>query len=368
MLRGISRYSHVHGPWSIYRVPFSTVTPRPRRESELTLLRKWGADGIITRDRKNIAELEKVGIPLIAVDDGNIAAGVPNVISNSEAIGELAAKYYVNKGYKSFAFCGYSNMSWSNQRRDSFRRAVENSGYRVNVYQQPEDEERRLWENELSEISEWLKTLRRPTAILTCSDDRSQQVVEATKMTGIHVPEEISILGVDNDELLCELSDPQLSSIEIDTEHAGYEAAKLLDRMMKGKDYANVSIVANPSIVVTRHSTDILAIDDREVVRAVRFIRENASSMIQVPDVVDVTSVSRRTLEQKFRRVLGRSILDEIRRVHVERLAEMLVKSTMSVKQLAISLGYPSVDNIGRYFRRHMGMNPGEYRKKYGRQ
>jgi LacI family transcriptional regulator len=204
---------------------------------------------------------------------------------------------------------------------------------------------------------------------MTCTDDRSRDVIEACKIAGLHVPEELAIIGVDNDELLCELSSPPLSSIALNTQRSGYEAAELLDKMMsrrKRKPPAR-TIVVHPTHIVTRQSTEILAMEDRDVAAAVRFIRRRAKEMIQVSDVTEAVAVSRRTLEQRFRRELHRSVLAEIKRTRVEQVARMLVETNLSVAQIAFALGHAGVENIARYFRSEKGMSPLAYRKRYGR-
>jgi LacI family transcriptional regulator len=202
---------------------------------------------------------------------------------------------------------------------------------------------------------------------MACNDDRARQVMEACKIAGLHVPEEVAIIGVDNDDLVCNLSHPPLSSIALNFERSGYEAAELLDKLMTGEKMADQRIVVRPTHIVTRQSTDILAIEDREVAKAVRFIRQHSKEPIQVSDVVDAVLVSRRSLYHQFRRVLGRSPNEEIRRTRVEQIVRMLVETNLPVSKIAFALGYSSVAHIARYFRQEKGMNLQSYRKLYGR-
>ena len=183
----------------------------------------------------------------------------------------------------------------------------------------------------------------------------------------MYVPDEIAIVGVDNDELICDMADPQLSSIPLNAERAGYEVAELLDRLMSGEKMAGQRIIDYPTHVITRQSTDILAIEDSNVTEAVRFIRQHSKELIQVTDVVAASTLSRRVLEQRFRDIIGRSVLSEIRRVRVEIITQMLMDTTLSVSQIALALGYSGVSHVARYFQREKGMNPLVYRKKYGR-
>jgi LacI family transcriptional regulator len=215
-------------------------------------------------------------------------------------------------------------------------------------------------------MAEWLKTLPKPLGLMTCTDERSQHVIEACKTAEFRVPEDIAIIGVDNDELVCDLSDPPLSSVFQNSEKAGYEAAELLDELMAGKKPAKKEVIVDAPYIVNRQSTDILAIEDREVVEAIRYIREHSKDNIGVGQVIKATALSRRALERRFNKILGRSIYNEIRRTRVEQAVRMLLETKMSISQIASALGYPSVDHIARYFKREKGMSLVAYRKKFG--
>lgn len=223
-----------------------------------------------------------------------------------------------------------------------------------------------FWEKEQLVLADWLKSLPKPLGLMTCSDDRARSVIEASKITGLNVPEDVAIIGVDNDELVCSLANPPLSSVAMNVERAGYEIAEVLDKLMAGEKMAGQRIIVHPTHIVTRQSTDILATEDREVASAVHFIHQNGNQIIQVADVIDATTLSRRALEQRFRKILGRSILEEIRRVRVERVSRMLMETNLSVSQIAKAIGYSNSENITRYFRREKGISPLTYRKKYG--
>lgn len=366
LLRGVARYSRLHSPWGLYRIPEFYLFPRIQKsKKELSLLKKWDATGVITRDYEDSRELTEMGIPTVLVRDDDVDYHVPKVVSDFESTGKMAAEHLLERGFQHFAFCGYGDMYWSTARLDSFRRRIATAGFEIHVYERPWKKVARLWGTEPNEIGNWLKSLPKPVGMMTCSDDRSLHVVEACKIAKLHVPEEVAVVGVDNDEILCDLSNPPLSSVALNIEKAGYEAAELLDRMMAGEDVGQPLIFVRPTHVVTRQSTDILAINDTEVAGAVRFIRQHAKELIQVRDVVEVTSVSRRSLEQRFRQVLHRSVLDEIRRVHVEQVARMLVETNLSISQIAMALGYSGIHNIARYFKRQKNMSPVAYRKLY---
>jgi LacI family transcriptional regulator len=199
------------------------------------------------------------------------------------------------------------------------------------------------------------------------NDDRSQDILAACKIGGINVPSEVAILGVDNDELICGLSYPQLSSIALSTQRAGYDAAQVLGKLMDGQKVAEneKEVLVSPLHVVTRQSTDIMAIEDKQVAMAVHFIRNHSNEVIQVGNVAEAAGLSRRTLEQRFRKILGHSVLEEIKYARVNQMTKMLIETNLSISQIAWSLGFPYTNNISRYFKQQKGITPSEYRRKY---
>ena len=193
-----------------------------------------------------------------------------------------------------------------------------------------------------------------------------QQNLKAPKLANLKVPDEVAVVGVDNDDLVCELYHPTISSIALNAERAGYEAAGLLDRMMTGEKMANQKIMVQPTYVVARQSTDILAIEDPDVISAMRFIRQHAKEPIQVSDVVKAIATSRQGLYQKFQKNLGSSINQEIRQVRIKIITRMLVETNLPVSRIAMALGFTSIDHIARYFKKEKGMGLLAYRRKYG--
>jgi len=236
----------------------------------------------------------------------------------------------------------------------------------VNLYRQPKARAKRAWKSEQNLIGEWLKALPKPVALMCCNDDRALQVIEACKLAELYVPDQVAVLGVDNDVLICDLADPPISSIALNTEVAGHDAARLLDQLMSGEEMAGQEVRVRPTHIVTRMSTDMLAVTDREVAAAVRFIRRNPSRMMQVNDVVDATNVSRRVLEKRFKAILRRSVYQEIRRVRVNYIVGLLVGTDMSITEIAVKSGFDGVEHISRYFRKETGTSLREYRKRRG--
>jgi LacI family transcriptional regulator len=201
---------------------------------------------------------------------------------------------------------------------------------------------------------------------MACNDDRALDICDACRTSGLHVPYEVAILGVDNDDLACELANPPLSSIAVNNERAGYEAAELLDQLMSGKNDVEKQITAIPTHIVTRQTTDIFAVADKEVVNALRFVQQHSTEDIHVDDVVEAVPLSRRVLESRFRKTVGRSILSEIRRARVEQVVQMLVETNLPISEIANRLSYSGIEHIARYFRREKGMSLIEYRRRFG--
>jgi len=359
LLHGIAKYSRLHGHWRVYRRPVAL-------DSSLPDWRDMRIDGAIARDVQVAQILAGSGFPVIfAQHSREMYEDFPAVITDSCSIGQMGAEHFLDRGFRNLGYCGFDDYVWSRGRCQFFQERVRRDGLGVNVYGQPKSRVKRLWKNEQRLLADWLKSLPKPVAIMCCNDDRALQVVEACKLAGFHVPDDVAVLGVDNDVLVCDLSDPPISSMALSTEAAGYEAAELLDRLMNGERMAGQKIVVFPTHIATRVSTDITAVADPEVAAAVRFIREHDNSAIQVKDVVGATAVSRRVLESRFRCALRRSICQEIRRMRVNHIIQLLVGSDMTIKEIALRSGFESDWHIARYFRKVVGVSLREYRSRF---
>lgn len=360
LLYGIAKYSRLHGPWSFYREPggLNRVSPK---------LNDWEPNGIIMRDSAKIKSLMSLGLPtILALHKQNPSPPYPRIITDSKAIGIMGAEHFLDRGFRNFAFCGFDNMKWSQIRCENFQKRVRQAGLTAHIYKQPKSPAQRSWRNEQKILSEWLSSLPKPLALMACNDDRAQHAIEACRLADLSVPDDVSILGVDNDELICELADVPLSSVALSTKMAGYMSSELLDKLIKGEEKMNSQeIPVRPTHIVTRQSTDILAIDDPNVSTAVRFIRENAKKALQVEDVANAAAISRRVLEKRFRKLLNRSVFNEIRRVRTKHCIKLLLETNMSISEIADTLNFRGVAHISRYFRKEAGMSLTDYRKKY---
>jgi LacI family transcriptional regulator len=360
LLRGIVKYSKLKGGWSFYNEPRGQGQSLPRFSS-------WEVDGAIVRlseSEKAYRFLEK-GIPIIVAREEKEIGGVPNIVGDNVAVGKMAGEYLLEKGFKHFGYCGL-NCSWSEARLRSFAETIEKAGCKISAYESPRSQ-RCSWPNELQRISNWLKRLPKPLAIMACNDDRGRHVIEACKIANVKIPYEVVVLGVDNDELFCELSDPPLSSIARDTEAAGFQAAAVLDTLMSGQKTECNRIIVHPTHVVARLSSDILAIEDPQVAKALSFIQGHSRQHTQVEAVARAVAMSRRNLHRRFVKTLGRTIHDQIRRARVDRVVQMLLQTDRTVSQIAYELGFSSDKHIAREFKAVKGLTPLAFRRMHTR-
>jgi len=331
----------------------------------------WQVDGVIAHIpyTRNGHQLVPEGLP--AVVSPYAKEEFPNfcnLVTDNHQIGKMAAEYFLDRRFRFFAYCGFRGMSWSLERGKSFVNRITKAGFKVYTYErnQPQLRSRSVKSNEHLILADWLKSLPKPLALMACNDDRAQDITEACKLAGLAIPHDVVVLGVDNDDLVCELTNPPLSSIAVNNERAGYEVAEMLEKLMAGKKPTKKRIIAQPTHVVTRQSTDIFAIEDAEVANAARFIHEHSKEPIHVDQVVNAVALSRRVLEYRFRKTMGRSVLSEIRRVRVEQVARLLTETNLSVVQIAETLRFAGIEHIARYFSKEKGMTLLQYRKRYG--
>ncbi len=359
LLLGIAPYSRLPGPWRFSWRPGSLDSPQPKWKN-------MHIHGAISRDIGNVRTNLPQNIPVVFVQHNlEDYRPYPAIVTDSEGISKLAVEHFFDRGFKNLAFCGLDEHVWSRKRGEYFHKLSQEAGFEPWIYERPASKAKRLWKNEQLLVAEWLKSLPKPVGLMCCNDDRALQVIEACLIAGLYVPDDVAVLGVDDDMLFCELSDPPISSISLNTEVAGYNAAKMLDSLMAGQEMKGQIIHVVGTHVVTRQSTDVLAIQDADIVAALRFMRQNVDSNVQVEDVVRATMVSRRVLEKKFRSVLRRSLYREMRRIRVKHIVELLLSTDMSISEIALKAGFDGVEHVARYFRKEMGMSLRAYRRRY---
>ena len=362
LLSGFARYSQIHRPLVFVTPPPFYLRASVERRQFFSWIDRLTIDGVVLQGRFLSRRIRGLGVPIIALDVETQPEGIPCILSDNEQIGRLGAEHLMDCAMLHYAFCGYNHLSWSEARCDSFCRTIEQRGHRVSLYCPTERKALQSWTREYSLITEWLDSLPKPLGLMACNDDRGQHILEACKLAGYAIPEEIAVLGADNDQLRCMMTTPRLSSISMNLEKAGYQAAALMTQLIEGKPPRD--IIVEPRRVVRRESTDIIATDDPDVSSALRFIREHAGEMIQVNDVVSALCVSRRSLYAKFKARLGRSVHDEIVRVRLGRLLTLLSDTNLPISRIAEIMGFPGPDKLYCFFRRETGKTPSQYRKE----
>jgi LacI family transcriptional regulator, galactose operon repressor len=363
LLRGIANYANHCGPWSFYWEAGGLENLWP-------LLRTSEADGIILRDAENAEQAMSFGIPAVFI--GHQQTEIPgrvNVVTDSESIGRMGADHLIACGFKHFAFCGYAKTAyektpWSEARRNSFSKHIRAAGYEEPARYELGNSDR-AWSDERPSMARWLETLPKPLGLMACNDDCGGQVMEACKVAGLTVPDAVGVIGVDNDEVVCNLTGPPMSSVAINFERAGHEAAQALHSMMQGMQYFSQRITAAPTYVLARRSTDFVAAEEPHVARALRFIREHAADSVSVDQIAQSSGFSRRALEKRFRIQLGRSILEEVKRVRTDEIARMLLETDLPVSEIATLLGFADIQHVARYFRASKRLSPIAYRKAF---
>jgi len=358
LLQGIVHYARENHPWSFH------VMEQGRAQDPPAWLAGWDGDGIIARiETARIAQaVRRTKLPVVDLSAARLVPALPWVETDDIAIARLGFAHLRERGFKHFAYCGDARFNWSRWREVEFGRLARAAGHEPQVYS-PNGARAGLAVEQRA-LGEWLKQLPKPVGIMACYDIRGQQVLNACRRAGLAVPDDVAVLGVDNDELLCELAAPPLSSVMPNTHRTGYEAAQLLDRLMAGEKVAPRAHLIGPTGVAARQSTDVLAIDDREIVRAVQFIREHASTGINVGDVLAAVHLSRRVLEQRFRRLLGRTPHEEILQARLGRVRQLLAETDLPLYLIAGRTGFEHVEYLSVTFKRELGLTPRQFRER----
>ncbi len=362
VLRGIKQYAETKRHW--------IFTPIDLELTELELLRAVHPAGLITfAVNDSLAEtLLQLHRPMINVSANLPHLPIPRVGVDNVQIGRLAATYLVNQGFRHFAFVGHPNYPFSIQREAGFQEKIESMGHTMARYHEhgslPFDPRGRLWALDKA-LGRWVLALPKPVAVFACNDIWGLQLSEACRQANLRVPEDVAMVGVDNDDLLCELARPSLSSVAVPSERVGYEAAALLDRLLARAKPPKQPLLLPPLGIVVRRSSDVLALGDADVASAVRFIREHGHLPIRVEDVLREVSVSRRSLERRFRQILNRGLWQEIRRVHLERAQSLLADTELAMPEVAERAGFSDAKHLSVVFRQETGLTPTAYRRQY---
>lgn len=365
LLRGILEYSKGRDPWVVCRMPpsYKQTYGIP---GVLKWAKKWEADAIIAQfdDDDEVELFRQNGIVALAQDFKSRFSVIPNITSRYELTGQMAADFFLQKGFRNFAFYGYKDVVWSEERCMGFRDRVTEKGFGNSFFEYQKQPLENLWYYESEPLADWIKSLPHPVALMACDDTQGNRIMEVCRVLGIHIPEEISVLGVDNDEIICSLSEPPLSSVSLNIAKGGYEAARLIDKLMQDKESAYEDVIIQPVTIVNRLSTDIYATDNPAILAALRYIHQNLANKINVEDIVKQVPLSRRLLEVRFRQVTGQSIYQYVSDLRMERFSQLLLAGNEPIADLAMQVGLSDFKNLSRQFKSWKGCTPIEFRKQ----
>jgi LacI family transcriptional regulator len=365
ILRGVSQYIFEHEPWDVYIEQRSLQDPLP------PWLGHWGGDGIISRAStpSSARQVLRTGIPTVDLNDQVKNLGLPQIHSDHAAIARMAADHLMDRGFRHFAFFGFPVFEWSVRRGDAFAECVCASGhafYENTVTQRASWGHQQVsWQEEIIKVARWVKRLPKPLGMFAGNDTRGKQLLDACRLAKVAVPEEVAVIGVDNEELACELALPPLSSVIPDAFRVGYEGAAMLALLMKGCPAPQPLRYIPPLGVATRQSTDVTAIQDPRVASAMSFIREHACEGIGVEDVLDHVLVSRSVLQHLFRQVLDKTILNAITDARLQRVKQLLVETKMPLTAIAQRTGFSYDSYLSILFKQKTGRTPSSYRRDF---
>jgi LacI family transcriptional regulator len=371
LLTGIAAYARAFGPWMFLHEERTLGTLTALGASLPTAVARWRPHGIIARieDKALIRGIRQLKVPTIDLLHEEGVRGIPSVVPDQQAISRLAVEHLLECRLKHFAYCGFPGVAFSEVRCRHFVQQLAAYGHRVDVFCfRRSRRARRLTDVERNalrhagELAAWLQRLPKPVGLMACSDKRAYQVLSVCRDYGILVPDEVAVIGVDNDVLQCELCDPPLSSVDNSGQAVGYEAAALLDRMMRRRGAVPPMTLVEPAGVVARRSTDVLAVADREVVEVVRHVRQDACEGLTPAMLARRTALSRSTLERWFAKHLGRSVNEEICRVKLARVKELLAGTDLALADIARLSGFAYSETMQRVFKNIVGQTPGQYR------
>jgi LacI family transcriptional regulator len=359
VLRGVRRYLSEHGPWSVYLETRALDSQGP------PWLKNWRGDGILTRTgSRALARLVRAAdVPAVELRSTRHGIRLPWVGVDNRALGQLVAEHLLDRGFRRFGVCALDTEQYFRERCANYIEMLRQRGFPCAVFAAPPYAEQPLqWEKQQEELTDWLRQLPKPVGVMACTDQLGFWLLDACRRAEAAVPEEVAVVGVENDESLCAMATPPLSSVALNTERIGYVAAELLDRLMKRKRADAPDIFIEPLGIVTRQSSDVVAVEDEAVAAALRFIRENACAGIHVDDVLDAVPLSRSKLERDFRELLGRSPNAEIRRVQLGRVRQLLVETDLTLAAIAARSGFSRAEYLCAVFKEAFGATPNQYR------
>jgi LacI family transcriptional regulator len=361
MIRGVVGYSRKHGPWHL------RIEPRGRTE-HLSLPADWSGDGIIARitTSQMSQALRRLRVPIINVSAIEIeGCEGPRVTSDFHACAKLMADHFLDRGFQHFAYAGPLQHAYVRQHLDAVQLALQAAQADVSVARfdyRVQSVTNRGWAVQDQKLKHWLAAQPKPLAVIGWATVAAAHVLDACRDEGLAVPDDVAVLSSDEDTLLNNATEPPMSGLLVASRQIGYRAAEMLDTLMRGGRLSVQTERIAPIEIVTRGSTETFAIDDRELLRAVVFMRQNAYRPLTVEEVAYAVPLARRSLERKFRDHFGRTPLEEISRLRMARAKQLLVQTDKSIAEVAEACGYGTPEYLATRFRKNLGMTPLKYR------
>jgi LacI family transcriptional regulator len=356
VLQGISRYARLHGPWELESEPTYAGGQMPAR-----LLRSMDGAMLMISSKRQIQSLRRWKLPVVNLSSRFPEEDLAHVSNDGTSIAALAIEHFIERGFHNFAFCDLTDGSQVRRRRfEEQLTARRLTGHMFQVNYAERDDW--ILGRDRIRLEKWLDKLPKPIGILAHNDIRGRHLVDACRRMGIAIPDDVAVLGVDNELPHCEMSNPPLSSIVTDAERIGYEAGSLLDQLMNGREPMPKRLLIPPLGIVVRQSTDVTATADQHVARAVRYIREHVGEEIDVRDILRHVGISRTALDKRFLKALGHTPHEEIRRIRLKRARELLAESDLKLEIIAERCGFRHGEYLGAVFRSEFGQTPGEFR------
>lgn len=361
LLHGVRQYVAEHGPWSLLVESRSLETPPP------PWLPAWQGSGILTRSgSQSMADaVARAKLPTVELRSTRLKHRFPFVGVDNRSLGKLVAEHFLCRGFRNFAVYQLGAEEYFQQRCENFVQTVADHGFAASRYHPRNRREQPTeWEQAQQELTDWVNQLPKPVGIMACTDQLGFWLLDACRRCGAIVPEEVAVVGVENDASLCSMASTPLSSVELNGTAIGYRAAELLDRLMRGGEPPQQPILIEPLGIVTRQSSDIVAIDDPELAAALLYMRENACDGVAVADVLRAVAISRSSLERGLRKLLGRSPNQELLRLKLNRAEELLTHTDLTLTAIAERCGFRRTQHLAETFREIYGTPPGQYRRE----
>ncbi|PQO38490.1 XylR family transcriptional regulator [Blastopirellula marina] len=360
IIKGVGRFSRIHGPWSIFIDEFGPGSKLPG------WLKDWQGDGIIVRARnqKMAESVAAIGVPVIETLQAWPSLGIGGVFTDDEAIGRVAAEHLMARGLKYYGFVGVDGAHWSRTRQDGFARTLVEAGHEVAIYSATSRRRHREnWEGGQEDLANWLAELPKPLGLMAAHDMRALCVFDACRRRALSTPEEIAIVGVDNDDVICTMADTPLTSISHNSEQIGYEAAALLSKVMRGTAAARQTSLIAPRGLSARRSTDVIAAADPIIAKSLKFIRDRKGNT-SVQQVANQFGLSRRSLERKFAEGIGTTPHEQITSEKLQHAKLLLQETSYSLEEIAEQMQLSSASYFSSFFKELTGKNPGAFRKE----